>query len=594
MTGTQEGLEAFLSREGYQHHDEETMLESAQSGCPVCQLLLPFRPRPEYYRRDGPQGPISYRVSADVDRQHPGCDFYIRSVRLNGHQGDTMQIKAFTTHEDPAASFLDVLPLSVPVTGSGVENLVKAKLESCLSSHTKCPRQGQPPLLPTRVIDVGSGSQPPSLRLRLSSPGQRAPYLALSYCWGGPQQLTTTTTTLAANLNALPGNQLPRTIEDAVTVTRRLGFRYLWVDALCIIQDDEADKLAEIGAMGGVYKNATLTMAAADSPSVKHGFLEDRPVTGSCFVPLLLPNGKLGKIWLRATEADSLKGFALDSRAWTLQESLLSPRLLSYTPKDLIWKCQMDRSESIAPTHAFYIEASLGVPYRLPTSVFGVPHPSEEPKYTPQSIWMSILLDYTKRALSFPEDRLLALSGIASELQIAWGDIYLAGVWQSCLVQQLCWYRLEDECGQPLNAPRNFPSWSWASFHGPLHTTDLHEEDAKFLEASTELVDKNSPFGNVHGGQVVLDARFFSKDAVEASNLAFNMDIGPDGVRTMDEKSKIVFLGWDDEESVEKDGSGLILSPAGNGCYRRIGHFSAWDCCWEQALGHERHIIKII
>ncbi|RDW74053.1 hypothetical protein BP5796_07495 [Coleophoma crateriformis] len=203
----------------------------------------------------------------------------------------------------------------------------------------------------------------------------------------------------------------------------------------------------------------------------------------------------------------------------------------------------MDRSESIAPIHAFYIEASLGLPYRLRTSVFGVPHPSEEPKSTPRSIWMSILVDYPERELSFPEDRLPAFSGMASELQTTSGDIYYAGVWQSCLLPRLV----------------------VASFHGPLHTTDVHEEDATFLEASTELVDEDSPLGNVHCGQVVLDARLFSKDTAKASNLTFNMDIGPDGIRAMDEKSKIGFLGGDDEDPVDKDGSGLILSPAGDG-----------------------------
>jgi hypothetical protein len=143
-------------------------------------------------------------------------------------------------------------------------NVCAAMLKQCHEEHESCESQTVP-FLPTRVIDVGQSDHP---RLCISNRNQQACYVALSYCWGGQQEVLLTVDTLDAKIRGLCLENLPQTIRDAIEVTKKLGFRYLWVDALCILQDDQKDKRLEIEAMGNIYRNATLTVAASDSKGV--------------------------------------------------------------------------------------------------------------------------------------------------------------------------------------------------------------------------------------------------------------------------------------------------------------------------------------
>jgi hypothetical protein len=167
------------------------------------------------------------------------------------------------------------------------------------------------------------------LNLHISAQGERARYVALSYCWGDPPHTFATTRAILDDPSKVHWGDMPATIRDAVAVTRNLGIRYLWVDAVCIAQGDEADKTREIKAMGQIYKNAMGTIAAASSPSVKSGFLEDREIN-KFPVPLSLPGSGYGTLWIR-TEPQSSRDFEpLDKRGWDFQESLLSSRVLYY------------------------------------------------------------------------------------------------------------------------------------------------------------------------------------------------------------------------------------------------------------------------
>jgi hypothetical protein len=268
--------------------------------------------------------------------------------------------------DDPAAQFLDVLPLSIPVMSSTIIKHIKERLAECKENHKLCPLANTPSL-PKRVVDVGTHHSTSSPSLHLSQPNEKALYVALSYCWGGHQDITTTAATLQSYTISLPTDLLPRTMQDAVAITRSLGIRYLWIDALCIIQDDQADKSSEISAMGMVYKNATLTIAAASASSAKDGFLQNRPPLLMCRLPLYLTSNEYGSIWLRKPSQVHPKE-PLDSRGWALQESLLSPRILYYATKDLIWKCQTDKFVAVQETHNPYFTTITG---RLPNNVFG-------------------------------------------------------------------------------------------------------------------------------------------------------------------------------------------------------------------------------
>ena len=153
--------------------------------------------------------------------------------------------------------------------------LLKDLLNRCETTHSRCePLVPQP--LPTRLVHVPrdySASQSISLQVTPKG-GQLGQYVALSYCWGGPQKFSL----IHGNLDELqqqptPVSALPRTLQDAIAVTYHLGFEYLWIDALCIIQDSPSDKRHEISQMQHIYANAAVTIVAATASSVEQGFL---------------------------------------------------------------------------------------------------------------------------------------------------------------------------------------------------------------------------------------------------------------------------------------------------------------------------------
>ena len=118
--------------------------------------------------------------------------------------------------------------------------------------------------------------------------------------------MTLTTLTMTDMLCGVATSTLPATIQDAIIVTRKLGLRYLWVDALCIFQDSTSDKDAEIAKMDQIYQNARLTISAASAEKCQDGFLAPRswrgdfslPISYSS-IPFACPNGKTGNILLR-------------------------------------------------------------------------------------------------------------------------------------------------------------------------------------------------------------------------------------------------------------------------------------------------------
>jgi hypothetical protein len=152
-------------------------------------------------------------------------------------------------------------------------------------------------MLPTRLIDV----TPTNPTLHITRHGEPGHYAALSHCWGGPQQGQTTRATLKAWTGGIPISDLPQTILDAVIVTRKLGLHFLWVDSLCIIQDDPEDQGMEISRMSQIYRQAYVTIVAASATNCNEGFLHVRsPSSASITVklPYRCPDGTLGSIIL--------------------------------------------------------------------------------------------------------------------------------------------------------------------------------------------------------------------------------------------------------------------------------------------------------
>lgn len=205
-------------------------------------------------------------------------------------------------------------------------------MKECLETHHQpsVTTEGDHPELPTRVLKVSSTSAPGTVQLHCSHPQESAPYAALSHCWGKlTQSIQLEEKTFSNLVNGLPVSDFPKTIIDAINVTRKLGLKYLWVDALCIFQDSEVDKVKEIRKMAHIYQQAHVTIAAGNAKSVQDGFLyaPADPMKNGRWIEM--PFQKLGRVYGTCGRRKSLdpEQEPLNQRAWTLQETAFPPAL---------------------------------------------------------------------------------------------------------------------------------------------------------------------------------------------------------------------------------------------------------------------------
>jgi Heterokaryon incompatibility protein (HET) len=185
------------------------------------------------------------------------------------------------------------------VCGPGSEGIIttiRRWVRECDETHAKCRSLGPGDSskfalrLPTRVLDVSSTGG--NLSLFVSN-GSTGAYAALSHCWGGRQHNITTWATYEAYQRRIELSSLSKTVQEAIRVTQSLGLRYLWVDSLCIIQNDEDDWRNEAMTMSDIYEQAYCTIAAAAAPDGVTGCFA-QSVQDDCLVPLPHSSRTLG------------------------------------------------------------------------------------------------------------------------------------------------------------------------------------------------------------------------------------------------------------------------------------------------------------
>lgn len=178
--------------------------------------------------------------------------------------------------------------------------------------------------------------------------------MCLSYCWGGSLPIRTTRETTKTFCERIVWRHLPRTFQDAVSVARFLGISFIWIDSLCIIQDDEQDWESEAAQMANIYGRSTITIAATQSSGPNAGLFHilppdclDRPVSHAV-LPLETPplhyrsvisHGELQNCMDDYFTGRQSSTFPLLRRAWAFQEHLLSPRIVHFTTRELVWEC---------------------------------------------------------------------------------------------------------------------------------------------------------------------------------------------------------------------------------------------------------------
>jgi hypothetical protein len=321
-------------------------------------------------------------------------------------------------------------------------------LENCRANHQQCVTtlsgssidEVVDASLPTRVLDLGKSDSSNYVRL-FETNGSHGQYCALSHCWGPQDRLPPRTikSTLNNHIQGIEISSLPKTFQDAIAVTRGLGIRYLWIDSLCIVQDDEKDWESEAKQMGKVYQAALLVIAASGAANCHVGcFIAKSRELLSEEVPYfsslhdIAPSGKFFFHQIFDTSPD---WGPLQKRGWSFQEWRLARRIVHFTEGGMEWQCR-ERAH-----------AHLG-----------------EVVQPEQLRWDELLWTYCEAAFTFETDRLIALQGLASELQVGRQDRYCYGMWTADFPLQLLWMRLGPGLTDGLT---DVPSWSWASKLGP-------------------------------------------------------------------------------------------------------------------------------
>lgn len=369
--------------------------------------------------------------------------------------------------------------------------LMRGWLKDCVLSHRLCVRnadappstnlQESPGVLPSRLIDIESVPDISCVRL-VQTLGQYGTYATLSHCWGRSQILTTTIETLDQRMTRIDLTSLPKTFRDAVVIARRFGTRYLWIDSLCILQDDVDDWNEQAPLMGQIYRNAHYTIAATGATGGEIGCLITRgteavpPVTirytsqryqdRPCEMTVALPHGSFGATIERAP---------LNRRAWVLQERILSRRILHFGAEQIYFECQ--RHSLAEDGSQQYATGQLKQSFDLRD--YHGPEREDLKQHEWQTIqplfwrWCRVVQDYSLRGLTKSTDKLPALAGLADQVQKRNGDEYFAGMWREGLHISLLW---RAKTKGSLRYPPSFraPSWSWAAVDGALSFDSLH------------------------------------------------------------------------------------------------------------------------
>lgn len=314
-------------------------------------------------------------------------------------------------------------------------------------------------------------------------------YVALSYCWGGDQLCRTTSGIVARRKDTgIDASELPQTLRDAIKLTKDIGLDYLWIDSLCIVQDDPADVSGELSKMADIYSGAYVTISAASARSCHEGFLQRRSpselrklIIG---LPFLRPDGRLGRFYFYRPDYHNPQEEPINERAWTLQEYLLSPRILIYGSWQLRWVCRTEQGSNGGPSGVYhqsleklaaklYSDKTIPLLHERGQKALAEHRVEEAYKYLLQiddikELWSTIVGEFTRRKLSVPSDRAPAISGIAKQYARLSGDVYVAGLWARNIACGLLWSRPTSYIPTTQHSPRRSPSWSWLSVNGQV------------------------------------------------------------------------------------------------------------------------------
>jgi len=407
--------------------------------------------------------------------------------------------------------------------------IIEKWLEHCVKQHPSCRQEleaNNSSPLPKRVINVGPDGNSGIHIFEHDDDNSpvKGQYVALSHCWGITKHILTLMGNIEDWKKNIPWNILHSTFQEAIAIARRLGIRYLWIDSLCIIQDDSKDWNIEAAKMGSIYSRAYLVIAATGAVDGNGGiFIKKVPYITlrgedqhqkqfEIFVRHQLDHRSFG--WdvtygetQRATRYKYRQtinpGYPLFTRAWCFQERVLGSRVLHFTRDELIFECISSLScecgaladfsdDWILPARNFVSsrhlqDASSDLQGYAPTL-------GNLPELTMQNLiakgfsifaeWYDLASEYSEKQITRSTDWLPALAGLATKWEGPKTGNYLSGLWSKDLLRGLSWESLAPEINE--NSVYIAPSWSWASTQRPVHWIQKFPRSKYFVEINLQ------------------------------------------------------------------------------------------------------------
>lgn len=369
---------------------------------------------------------------------------------------------------------------------------------------------------PSRLIDLMLDFENTELARLVEYPDGCTKYATLSYVWGqSPHSWSTTRDNVKQRMVSFKRSDLPATLADAIYIAERLGLRYIWIDSLCIVQDDSAEWTKEGSKMAGIYHGSYVTIAASSSHSSRTGIFNHRSRSllksgRGTRIDGVLANGEQSQLYffnrrhLARAARECIEFDPLATRAWTLQERYLSPRILHFTSLQLIWECDhMLQSEDNLLHDSKGRDFPLGLPNNMTKSQL-------------MTFWYRKLVqDYCGRRLSHESDKLVAISALAKAIQSLCDDDYLAGLWRGSLIEGLLWRR------QGPGKKVRHPSWSWSSQDSEIYYYRCDEApdqfDCQVLDVQVTK-DPLNAMGSVTYGSLCLSCRIWDCQLLRISS----------------------------------------------------------------------------
>ncbi|KAJ6101857.1 HET domain protein [Penicillium sp. IBT 16267x] len=552
--------------------------------------------------------------------------------------------------------------LGPPVDGlDRLRNIpVNSQDEKCLSQisswmsecaeHKEC-CEPTPVSLPERVIEISSD---PMLAPRIiSSEGQDGFYVILSHHYSGEAKIPNVSEILEDGPPAtLDITAFPKEIADAIDVTRKLGYRYLWVRELCMTDNEFLEKSFRFLS---IYAQAALMLTASAGPGANHGLYHDRKVLYSP----ALGTGKDRYFRPRALRwMENIDRSPLAGRGWNVVERMLTPRIVHFTNLQMVWECAsgcsfeaakiVDNQGSGPSINAYekrafqqYVRDAL---HRDSLEIYTKSNNASERSVTRLRSWTQSVNALSWGEFDSPSDKVPVIGKIAQMMSDHKMGDYLAGVWSNHIISGLAWGRMFSLLTP---VPEYVaPTWSWASVSGPVAIDDVQPgsavESAWILKYKPLLVshhilleDPSNPYGRVlEGSHIILDAacigfkkltdglntqeREFQLRPVLDHSLMFDCSCcrpRSDEVQESDssnfnkeiEHHICVILktsDWSEESKGDEPCLCLIMKASEKSdSFTRVGFLTVGPNCWKKpvdangtfdALGWERRTIKMV